>query len=240
MEQIEAGKRKESKERQKWSTSSTISKRSTSSSVSRSEEKETYDDGKFHSRHIENINKTQKSMRGSKSKKSLPNYKLDQPFKNNNHKTPSNDSTTTSAMTSPITDLLPPDSSSNPPTSIDIIASEYHPGFKTIISEQNIISKNTCRRSNANGSSKYDEISWDRMSDIVRKDIDHQNEYSYKKINDQGSFANVVTHTSTDNSIFGEHSENIGLAPHQFAEEIISGKSTKKQNFSQLIISIMY
>lgn len=226
MEQIEAGKRKTSKDRQKWSTSSTVSKRSTSSSVSRSEEKEINDDAKNYSRRREKVDENQKS----KPKKNTSRYKLDKQLKNNNHNSPSNDSATTSAMTSPITDYLPPCSSTNLPTSIDIIASEYHSGLKTVVSEPDGISQTRCRRSSANVLNKYDDNSWDCMNDIERKPIDHQNEYSYKKMSYPGSSANVVIHTPTDGLIFGEHNENDELVPPQLADEM-SGKFTNNSIF---------
>jgi hypothetical protein len=177
MEQIEAGKRKTSKDRQKRE--------------SRKEENDSNQgcSENLVSKYKETVKGTQRKVQKSKVKLHSSPFKLDTSVKDKNSYLTSNDSATTSEMTSPILDN-PLASPSDIPTTKVIVESEYQTNSNPIDDKSiRLSSPSACRQSNAN---MHDE--WDHNDRFEQTIGYHKNQGTQNKMNDSGNDQINVEH----------------------------------------------
>ena len=190
MEQIEAGKRKTSKDRQQRE----YKKENKYSNQRRSEH--------FVSKYKESAKETQRKVPKSNVKENLSPFKVDASLKDKNSYLTSNDSATTSEMTSPILDNAECPHLSSPsdiPTTKVIMESEYQTNSNLVDDDQlTRISPSACRRSTENLSNMHEEQSWDHMNGFERTISYDKNQGTDTNINYSGNDQINVEHIIAD------------------------------------------
>ena len=227
MEQIEAGKRKTSKDRRKRD----YKKEENDSNQRRSEN--------LVSKYKETAEETQRKVQKPKIKQNLSPFKLDASFKDKNSYLTSNDSATTSEMTSPIIDNVecPPLSSpSDISTTNAILESKYQTNSNLIDDKSTRLSPSACRQENANTSNMHEENSWDHMDRFERTISYHKNQGTGKNMSYSGNDQINVEHfPDADLHINPNDVQYDGFAQYQL-ENDNSGKSILCCNFKFAIV----
>ena len=186
MEQIEAGKRKSNKDRQK-----------------REYKKEEKDSKNCNSEHrsslySETAKGNKRRVQNSTVNQTIQSLKLDNSVKDKNKNIASNDSATTSEMTSPgfeNAEYLLPYSSSDNPTRKEALGSEYQKNLNDMDDELIRFSPSPCGRSSANTSNMQEENSWDHMNQIEITAGRHRNRRDGKNMNYSENDTKILEHT---------------------------------------------
>ena len=188
MEQIEAGKRKTSKERRKR-------------------------DG---SKHREQSSENQKNLQRQKSKQSYSSIHIIDHDKNKKNNISPNDSTTTSETTSPISENVPYRSSSSSrkaSTRKEKNRTDHHvSGLNNTEDDVDDMLPTSCRQSLTNKSNIYVDNSWDCADHGERKTgIQHNQLKVYEEINYSGNCASIEDNlfANDDGIEEGEHTESV-------------------------------